>query len=166
MRLQSARGTTLIEAMTATVVLLIAALGALGMHGQQLRMNGEARRGTEAMALARDLVENIALWPFNDTRLTNAATGNDGDIGDTAYAFEGDTPTYDHAEADLALGTWNGLPARVGFERYWNVAYSDDLDHDGVPDAVRVAVIVRWRSEAGWRRVVLLTTKINPAEVQ
>ena len=166
MKLTSERGTSILEATVATCVLLVAATGMLGVHTQQVRQNADARRITEATALAQDLVENIALWSFTDPRLSNVNKGNDADIGDVAQQFETDPPPYDHAEADLALGTWNGLPARPGFERYWNVAYVDDYDKNGVWDAVRIAVIVRWRSGAAWRRVVLLTTKSNPAEVQ
>lgn len=162
---RSQRGTTLVEAMMAGFILMVAATGALGMHVQQIKQNATARRVTEASALARDLLENISFWTYDDPRLANANTSNDADIGDTASRFEGGSPPYDHAEADLSLGTWNGVAAPAGFERYWNVAYVDDVDGNGVWDAVRIAVIVRWRSEAGWRRVVLLTTKPNPAEL-
>ncbi len=164
------RGTTILETMVALAVMLIAASGTLTLHVQQLRMTGEARQTTEAVAIARDLVENISTWQYTDARLANVQTANDNDIGDDAFAFEGTltTSNYDHAEADLTAGgaVWNGLPPRYGYERYWNVAYVDDSDANGVPDAVRVAAIVRWRSNTGWRRVVLLTTKLNPAEAQ
>ncbi len=170
------RGTTLVEAMAATVVLLIVATGLLGMYTQQLRMTGDARRVTEASALAQDLVENIAQWSYNDARLANTNTANDGDIGDTAYRFEAASPPADHGEADLTAGgaVWNGLPARAGFERYWNVSDKDytnpglllDSDGNGVADGLRIAVIVRWPQGTGWRRLVLMTMKPNPAEVQ
>jgi Tfp pilus assembly protein PilV len=174
MDLRAQRGTTLLEAMMAMVIVLIAGVGTISVHVQQLKMNAEARRMTEAVALARDLVENIASWPYDETdanALSNAAPGNDADIADDAHAFETDSsPPADHDEADLAAlttaGRWHGLPARDGFERYWNVAYSDDLDENGTWDAARIAVIVRWRSDVGWRRVALTTSKINPREVQ
>ncbi len=164
----SQRGTTILETMVAVAVMIVAAIGTLSLHVQQLRMTGDARRTTEAVALARDLVENISTWQYGDARLANTQTGNDGDIADDAFAFERANPVYDHAEADLtaAGAVWNGLPPRSGYERYGNVAYVDDADANGVPDAVRIAVIVRWQSQVGWRRVVLLTTKLNPAEAQ
>ena len=164
------RGTTLLETMIAMAVMLVATVGTLSMNVQHLRMNGEARRVTEATAIARDLVENISTWPYGDARLANTQSGNDGDIADDAFKFEGAVTSsdYDHAEADLTAGgaSWTGLPSRAGFERYWNVAYPDDADLNGTPDAVRVAVIVRWQVGGGWRRVVLLTTKVNPGEAQ
>jgi Tfp pilus assembly protein PilV len=168
------RGTTLLETMVAMAVTLVAAVGTLSMNVQHLRMNGEARRVTEATAIARDLVENISTWPYGDARLANTQSGNDGDIADDAFKFERAVTStdYDHAEADLTAGgaSWTGLPtpavAPKGFERYWNVAYPDDAESNSIPDAVRVAVIVRWQVGSGWRRVVLLTTKVNPGEAQ
>ena len=169
MDVPSQRGTTLIEAMVAVSVLLVVALGTLGLHGQQLKMNGDARRTTEASALAQDLIENISLWAWEDARLTNANTANDADYADRAARFESANPPADHAEAELVdplLGTWNGIPARLGFERYWNVAEVDDADGNGIADAKRIAVIVRWRSGSGWRRIVLLTSKLNTSEAR
>jgi Tfp pilus assembly protein PilV len=170
MRLHSQRGTTLVEVMVATAVLLVAGLGMLGLHVQQLRMNGDARRITEATALAQDLVENITMWSFDDPRLATNSSAPHDDIGDSGRRFELDAPVADHTESDLGTPTstppWNGSPARAGFERYWNVAYVDDTDHNGVSDAARVAVIVRWRTDGGWRRIVVMTSKLNPAEVK
>jgi Tfp pilus assembly protein PilV len=169
MGLRWQRGTTLIEVMAAVSILLVAGLGTLGIHTQQLKMNGDARRITEATALAQDMVENIALWSWGDARLANADTTNDADIGDAAFQFELANPVYDHGEADLKLGgtQWNGIAKpKDGFERYWNVAYVDDIDGNGTWDAVRIAVIVRWQGSTGWRRIVLMTTKANPSEVQ
>ncbi len=164
------RGVTLIDAMLALAVVTIGAVGALQLYRYELAMNADARRMTTATALAQDLVEQIALWNYTDARLANANTSNDADLGDTALAFQGANPPYDHAEADLTSGgaTWNGLPSRSPqYERYWNVSYVDDSDANGVWDGVRIAVIVRWPTGTNsWRRIVLMTSKINPAEVQ
>lgn len=171
---RSQRGTTLLEAMVALVVLLIGAIGVIGAHRQGLRLASDARRITRASAIAQDLVDQIALWQYGDPRLANSTAGNDTDIGDSAAAFETSALSLsaaDHGDADLTLGgkTWNGIPVSViqgqgvRFERYWNVAYVDDADGDGVPDAVRVAVIVRWGDPGqGYRRIVTFATKANP----
>jgi prepilin-type N-terminal cleavage/methylation domain-containing protein len=170
----SERGFTLIESMLAMAIMLVGAVGLGSLYTTGIRMNGDARRMTRATAIAQDLVSNIALWPYNEASgspLANASTANDGDVGDSAYAFQGDANPLgdglaDHGEADLtAMGTaWTGLPAaELGgvYERYWNVRYVD-TNGNGVNDLAQIAVIVRWPHGGGWRRVVLLTAKVNP----
>jgi prepilin-type N-terminal cleavage/methylation domain-containing protein len=166
------RGLTLIEVMVATVVLLVAALGMLGLHATGVRLEGQAREITRATTIAQDLLAQIQLWEYADPRLANASTSNDADVADAALAFEaaGSTPPYDHAEAELSSGTydWNGLPASAlvagGFERYWNVSEPDDVNGNGMPDGRRVAVIVRWPRGSGWHRIVLVGFKVNPQD--
>lgn len=166
------RGVTLIENMIAMAVLLIGATGLASTQRQSAMYMGDARKMTRASSFAGDLVTQIQLWDFDDPRLSNPNTSNDADVGDSSFAFqELGTPPADHGEADLTLGgrTWAGLPEDAllanGMERYWNVSY-DDVDSNGnaIPDAVRVAVIVRFRSGAGWRRIVVPSVKVNPAD--
>jgi type IV pilus assembly protein PilV len=172
------RGTTLLEAVVAMAVLLIGAVGVMGLHATGLRLNEDARKLTRATTIAQDLVDNINLWRWGDARLSDDDPGNSGDLGDPGFAFEsGDSPPADHDEADLTAGgaSFDGLTqAEIedgnGFERYWNVAYVDDLDGDGIHDAMRIAVIVRWPTPVGqterWRRIVVYTSKLNPAELR
>ncbi len=170
----SERGTTLLEAMMATAVLLVGALGAIAAHSMGLQANADARKLTRASAIAQDLVDQISLWPWGDPRLANVNTANDADLGDTAGAFESDPPPADHGEADLTSGDlgFTGLTLAeiqdgTRFERYWNVAYRDDRDGDGIADLVRVAVVVRWPLGDGrYRRIVTFTAKYNPAELR
>lgn len=166
------RGTTLIEAMVAAVVLLIGAVGMMGLHATGVRMEGEAREITRATAIAQDLLGQMQTWEYSDTRLANSNPANDGDVADTSRAFEdgGSTPPYDHLEADLsnAGASWNGIPAAAlapgGFERYWSVSEPDDVNANGVPDGRRIAVIVRWPRGTNWHRVVLVGFKVNPED--
>jgi hypothetical protein len=89
-------------------------------------------------------------------------------------SFEQAVPTLapDHGEADLGTNPnlpWQGIGtadiAAAGYERYWNVSESDDWNFNGKPDLKRIAVIVRWPLGGGFfRRIVLFTTKLNPAE--
>jgi prepilin-type N-terminal cleavage/methylation domain-containing protein len=153
------RGVTLLEAMLAMAIVAIGATGTIAAHLFQVSRNAEARRISEATALAQDLVENMSLWAWNDVRLTDTQVSNNDDLGDTARAFEGNTFVADHAEADLATGPspWTGLPARAGFERYWNVAR--------VGTQSRIAVIVRWPQGSGWRRVVAFTSRADMSGV-
>ena len=168
------RGTTLLEAIIATGVLMIGAMGAISAHKLGLQTNGDARKLTRASAIAQDLVDQIALWTWDDPRLSNADTANDADLGDTAFAFEAETPPADHAEDDLTAGgaIFAGLSRAeiedgTRFERFWNVSVRDDMDGDGVPDLVRVAVVVRWPvGDRSFRRIVAFTAKLNPAELR
>ena len=166
------RGVTLIEVMVATVVLLVAALGMLGLHATGVRLEGQAREITRATTIAQDLLAQIQLWEYDDARLANSSPSNDADFADSAMAFEaaGSTPPYDHAEGDLssAMLDWNGLPASAlaagGLQRFWNVAEPDDVNTNGTPDGRRIAVIVRWPRGTGWHRIVLVGFKVNPQD--
>jgi prepilin-type N-terminal cleavage/methylation domain-containing protein len=174
-RRHAARGFTLIESMMGLAILLVGALGVTGISDLAFRMNADARRMTRATAIAQDLLENIQLWPYQDnvagTPLANTTAVNDGDIGDTAFRFTTDASPKadglaDHDETDVAaLGTaWTGIPAaQLGeYQRYWNVTYQD-TNGNGVNDVVQIAVVVRWPTAGGgWRRVVLLSAKLNP----
>lgn len=170
-------GFTLIEVMVSMVILLVGALGLMGLASVGNRLNGDSRRMTRATAIAQDLVAQIAMWPYDDPRLSNSNAANDLDIADDAQRFEGpfaDLGAFapDHAEADLALGAvaFTGVPQAVlqsgGYERYWNVSQPDDWNGNGTPDTRRMTVIVRWPQGAGFRRIVLFTVKINPADTQ
>ncbi len=159
----SARGFTLIEALLAMAVVTIGAAGMMSLLSTGLAFNGDARRMTRAVAIAQDLMNQIELWPYDDPRLAAGAKGG-SDITDDAASYEtAITPVCDHAEADLGA-TFRGIPAsELGdlYQRYWNVAYVDDTNSNGVWDGVRVAVIVRWRHGSAWRRVVLTGFKPN-----
>jgi hypothetical protein len=168
------RGLTLIEAMVALCVMLIGALGMFGLHSQGQRMNGDALRMTRATAIAQDLAGQIELWPWGDDRLVNQNAANDLLVGDPDFEFENPTTTFfDYGEAGLTLNgnAWLGIPTAdiqaAGFQRFWNVSYANvDSNANGRPDAVRIAVIVRWPSGTGFRRVVLVSVKNNPAEAR
>ena len=178
MRTRKTRGFTLIETVIAMGILLIGATGMVGLHMQGLRMEADARRITRATAIAQDLMAQISIWPWGDARLGTATaieTTMLATLGDPAYAFErSGTPTASFSDASGGLTTggtnWNGIPLAdthaEGYERYWNVAYADDSNGNGIPDAVRFAVIVRYPAGVGFRRVVLLGTKLNPAEAR
>lgn len=166
------RGFSIVENMIAMTVLLVGAAGGIAVNTQSQRFLGDARKTTRASAFAGDLATQIQLWDFDDPRLANSDTTNDADVGDSSFQFQQlDVPPADHGEADLTLGgrTWTGLPQQLlldnGMERYWNVSLNDvDANGNGVPDAMRIAVIVRWRAGGGWRRIVIPIVKVNPAE--
>jgi prepilin-type N-terminal cleavage/methylation domain-containing protein len=178
MRTPRPSGFTLLEVLLAASILLIGAVGMLSLHVHGLRLEGDSRRITRATAIAQDLMDQISIWPWGDPRL-GTATQLDASqlatLGDPARAFEAATPptaSFSDGNGGLTTGgtTWNGIPLSstqaAGYQRYWNVAYVDDSNGNGVPDAVRIAVIVRYPVTMGFRRVVLLGTKANPAEAR
>lgn len=173
------RGATLIEAMFSMAILMIGASGLAATNHQSMLVLGDSQRLTRATVIARDLISQIETWDFTDGRLADTVD-NSADLGDSAGKFTYETnPQADHGEADMdngsvcgMVGGWCGLPRRyvdeAGMERFYNVAYlaSDDINGNGVPDAVRIAVIVRWPQGNGWRRVVFPFVKANPADIR
>ncbi len=174
---RSQRGVTLIEAMVAAVILLIGAVGMMGLHSTGVKMESEAREITRATAIAQDLMNQIQTWQYTDARLANGVGTNDLDVADDAGVFTTTAnPPADHGEADLTLNgaDWNGIPtadlSTGGFERYWNVSTVDtagnlmDSNTNGVADGMRIGVIVRWPRGNSWHRVALVGFKLNPGD--
>jgi len=153
------RGFTILENIIALAVLLIASSGLLSLNVYSLRLGADSRRVTRATYIAQDLLNNVELWHYNrfSGPLVDSNAGNDGDIGDTAQAFESDPPPADHGEADIPAD-YPGIPAAQlqDYQRYWNVAYTAD-------NAAQVAVIVRWPHGGAWRRVVMFALKPDPS---
>src|SRR3990170_7655338 len=146
MRSPRQHGDTLIEVMCAMAIILIGAAGVLSVHAQGVKMDGDARHVTRAAEIAQDLADQIALWPYADARLANTSPANDAALADPGYTFEFETHVNpvsdgiaDHGEADLGA-TWTGISTAgvttLGYERFWNVAYADDLNSNGVWDNV------------------------------
>lgn len=180
------RGAGLLEAMIAMGVIMVGAAGLIGLSRQSTFLMADSRKTTRAAAFAQDLVNQIELWDFDDPRLVNAVPDNDADVGDGAFALQvSDDPLadklVDHGEDDLKAGgkEWAGLPSGLltanGMQRFWSVTYLDDYNLNGVPDAIRVAVIIRWPVAAKdpakpvgslWRRLVFTTVKINPGDLR
>jgi len=168
-----ARGSTILEAMLSMAVLVIGAAGLMGTHTHSMSMLGGSQRMGRATEVAEDLMAQIETWDFDDPRLADDNRSNDADLGDSAGLFLVEaTPPFDHDETHLTMGgrPWNGLPVSAvrdgGLERYWNVSDGDDFNGNGVPDALRVAVIVRWQQGSAFRRVVFVTVKPNPGDAQ
>jgi Tfp pilus assembly protein PilV len=168
------RGSTLLETMLAMAVLVIGAAGVASLHGQGIRVEADSRRLTRAAAIAQDLMSQVELWTFTDPRLATRVTTS-ANVADAAGAFETTVDPVassiaDHGEADLTAGgiDFHGLASIDDYQRYWNVTTSsgDDSNANGIPDGRRIAVIVRWPHAGGWRRVVLVAYKPDPAEAR
>lgn len=175
------RGFTLVEVLIAIFILMVGATGVMTLFSQGQRIHGDARHMTRAAAIAQDLQAAIEQWGYDDQTssggpLYNVQPGNDGNIGDVGYHFEGSTDPItdglaDHGEADLPAGFTGISTAQMAadypdYQRFWNVALPANAT--GGHDAMSIAVVVRWRAGvggSGWHRLVLLSTKPNPATV-
>ena len=169
------RGATLLEAMIAMGVLLVGAAGLIGLQRQTMLFMADSRQATRAACFAQDLASQIELWDYADTRLANTNTANDADptagmetdVGSSSWV----TPDHSDAEIPDTDPNWTGLKSDMlvanGMERYWNVSSGDDLNANGVADALRVAIIVRWRpgGARSWRYATFFVVKPNPADM-
>jgi prepilin-type N-terminal cleavage/methylation domain-containing protein len=83
------RGFSLIEAMVASVVMLIGLLGLAGLQVVGMRANNLGKRMAQASLLAQDLVQNMQVWDYTDARLTpqaSASPAHTGSYSDTNHA--------------------------------------------------------------------------------
>ena len=185
-RRPTSRGFTLVEALVASAILLIALAALLPLQVVGARMNRFSERTLDATLLATDLSENITRWSYSDARLnplltvssfSDSAVAARWDMGTSARASTtaefSDSPTQDaNAGTYAALGaSYQGLSSDVDgdgtpdFTRYWNV-YAVDQTGSGTPSGKLIQIIVRWNEpRVGWHQVVVTTFKRNPANL-
>jgi type IV pilus assembly protein PilV len=83
------RGFSLVEAMVASVVMLIGLLGLAGLQVIGMRANHLGKRMSQASLLAQDLAQQMQIWEYADTRLTpqaSASPPHTGAYSDTNHA--------------------------------------------------------------------------------
>jgi len=83
------RGFSLIEALIASMVMLIGLLGLAGLQVVGMRANNLGKRMAQASLLAQDLVQNMQVWQYTDGRLTPQASASPAHTGlytDTNHA--------------------------------------------------------------------------------
>ena len=180
------RGFTLVEALVASAILMIALAALLPLQVMGARMNRLSEKTLDGTLLATDLSENITRWSYNDPRLnplqtvssfSDSAVSARWDMGTDARASQtaefSDSPSPDsNAGKYAALGSsYQGLSSDIDgdgtpdFTRYWNV-YAVDATGSGTPSGKLIQIIVRWNEpQVGWHQVVVTTFKRNPANV-
>jgi len=185
-RRSSARGFTLVEALVASGILLVALAALLPLQVMGTRMNRWSERTLDATLLATDLSENISRWSYTDARLnplltvssfSDSAVAARWDMGTAARVSQkaqySDSPTSDsNATTYAGLGaTYQGLSSdidgdgKADFTRYWNV-YAVDATGSGTPSGKLIQIIVRWNEPSvGWHQVAVTTFKRNPANL-
>ena len=75
------RGFSLIEAMVASVVMLIGLLGLAGLQVVGMRANNLGKRMAQASLLAQDFVQNVQIWEYTDARLTPQGSASPAHTG-------------------------------------------------------------------------------------
>jgi prepilin-type N-terminal cleavage/methylation domain-containing protein len=75
------RGFSLIEAMVASVVMLIGLLGLAGLQVIGMRANNLGKRMAQASLLAQDLAQQMQLWQYDDARLVPQASASPAHTG-------------------------------------------------------------------------------------
>ena len=185
-RRAASRGFTLVEALVASAILMIAIAALLPLQVMGARLNRVSSRTLDGTLLATDLSENITRWAYTDPRLnplqtissfSDSAVAARWDMGTDAQASQraefSDSPTTDqNAGQYAALGaTYQGLSSDVDgdgtpdFTRYWNV-YAVDTTGSGTPSGKLIQIIVRWNEpQVGWHQVVVTTFKRNPGNL-
>jgi prepilin-type N-terminal cleavage/methylation domain-containing protein len=120
------RGFSLIEAMVASVVMLIGLLGLAGLQVIGMRANNLGKRMAQATLLAQDLVQQMQTWDYTDARLalTNNTTVQSNtnssviarywDLQNTAAlksAVDGSSLTFDFTDGGSGATNVNQLAA-------------------------------------------------------
>ena len=147
------RGFSIIEAMIASIIMLVGLLGLASLQIVGVRSNHFGRHMTQGSQLAQDLIESLQRWDYNDVRLTPAvqrswnvqnpasttAVDTEWDMGRGVSATHTDGSTY---TADFTDGTTNAtktsaLAATFCATGCPYIGLSSDVDGDGVLDYQR-----------------------------
>ncbi len=147
------RGFSIIEAMIASIVMLVGLLGLASLQIVGVRSNHFGRHMIHGSQLAQDLIENLQRWDYNDVRLTPAvqrswnvqnpasttAVDTEWDMGRGVSATHTDGSTY---TADFTDGATNAtktaaLDATFCATGCPYIGLSSDVDGDGVLDYQR-----------------------------
>ena len=150
------RGFSIIEALIASIVMLVGLLGLAALQVVGVRSNHFGRHMTQASQLAQDLVESAQRWDYNDVRLTpavarswnvqnsasTAAVDNEWETGRGVAATHADGTSY---TADFSDGTANATKTAALDTAFCTpnppgcpyTGLSGDVDGDGVLDYQR-----------------------------
>jgi len=147
------RGFSIIEAMIASIIMLVGLLGLASLQVVGVRSNHFGRHMIQGSQLAQDLIENLQRWDYNDVRLTPAvqrswnvqnpasttAVDTEWDMGRGVSATHTDGSTY---TADFTDGATNAtktaaLDATFCATGCPYIGLSSDVDGDGVLDYQR-----------------------------
>jgi prepilin-type N-terminal cleavage/methylation domain-containing protein len=169
------RGFSLIEAMVASVIMLIGLLGLAGLQIVGMRANHLGKRMSQASLLAQDLVQNMeTIWQYTDPRLTpvnNCAMGspctNTNSSAIAAYwdTGRGASPStvFDYTDSADSTGASNISQLNANYEGVMSPVdttlaageqtifsrywnvFAIDINGSGTAQGKLVQVAVRWK---------------------
>jgi hypothetical protein len=151
------RGSSLLDELTAVVVLSVGLLGLAGLQGRVQTMAADAENQTLALTLAQNQLERLR-GIAGDPGGTGyeAIAGREATIG-TIGEQRLDTPFALHVEVARFR-----LQGETGAARY--VAAGDDVPlQANIPEFKRVNISVRWTSKTGGVHGVALPGIVSPA---
>lgn len=185
-RRPASRGFTLVEALVASAILMIAVAALLPLQVMGARINRFSSKTLDGTLLATDLSENITRWSYTDPRLNPLQTissfndsavaarwdmGTDARASQTAQFSDSLKPDQNAGQYAALGASYQGLSSdvdgdgTVDFTRYWNV-YALDATGSGTPSGKLIQIIVRWNEpQVGWHQVVVTTFKRNPGNL-
>jgi hypothetical protein len=177
---RTARGTTLLEAVIALAILLIAVLGMLRLNVMGANSDEGARAYTAAVQLGHELVAGLERLEVNDPRLREHFTGDvapaefghvvqpDNSLGGTFTPWSDAAPIPGTVlDADLVAGKVTDTldPTQPRFQRRWTVWMPKTPITIDSSKVIAVSVTWRERGFAQLREVVLYGSVINAAAV-
>ncbi len=135
------RGFSLIEAMVASVIMLIGLLGLAGLQVIGMRANNIGKRMSQASLLAQDLAQNMQIWAYADNRLQSGGPPAPNGARTTLYhlnssdgtaiskywdlksaqqptAQDNSTLTFDYSDASTG---WETVPNAITATNYQGV---------------------------------------------
>lgn len=157
-------GFSLIETLIALALVAVAMTGLLVAFVGSGKFGVLARRQANAVTVGRSIASQLDAAPWDDVRLVNANSGNDGAIADPSGLFAlPSLPTGANAPDHLLGSAATNNAFKVGDESY--DAYVN-VSPDGTK-GIFFAVIVRYKvgNQGGgpFMRAVVLGYRYNPA---
>jgi prepilin-type N-terminal cleavage/methylation domain-containing protein len=153
MRASGQRGFSLIELVVALGLLagvLISISGMFVFGGRQVK---SGRTSSEALSVARDILEEINGWGFHETY--------------ARFGYDGSQPSYtvDTRTNSFAKSNWQGILDQKLLNAYAiieirSLSYSGSPPNLNATRAIRVLVTVNWREGGRSRSVQLGTVRI------
>jgi len=97
------RGFSLVEAMVASVVMLIGLLGLAGLQVIGMRANHLGKRMSQGSLLAQDLAQQMQIWEYTDSRLTPQASASPAHTGSYSNTNHSDIAKFWELQNTAAL---------------------------------------------------------------